>query len=417
MAQSTRTARKSRSSRTSPTPDQHSKTRGWPATAAIAVLGLLLAAEVARITVAARLAPSDPLTAARIAPEIPPVLAATVMADIGAAAAAGTAPRPETLADLRQLAAIAPLRPEPFLVNAALAERAGDSARSVELLTQARLRSPRSAAARYLLADNLLRGGNVIGALREMAVVSRLLPGASVQLVPALAQYARTPGARDELAAVVRANPLLKRPLLNALAADPANAELALALAGRDLRSPDPKDKAWKSRLLQGVVARRDYPGAYALWRKLAGVPGGPAPLLYNGSFRQTEAPPPFDWTYASGRGGGVAEPANGRLRVLYYGREDLVLASQLLLLKPGAYRFQAPTSGTAAPDALSWKLTCAGSKKELMALNVGAAGRATFTVPPGCSAQRLALSGRSSDMPEDSDVLIGPIALAKVRP
>ncbi|QNM83553.1 hypothetical protein H8M03_04275 [Sphingomonas sabuli] len=368
-----------------------------------------------RVTVAARIVSADPAGAARLAPDIPPVLAAGAMAEVGAAAAQAAPPPPQTAQKLRRLAAIAPLNIEPYLVGAALASRADDLARAETLLTEARLRQPRSAAARYLLADTLMRENKVIGAVQEMAVVSRLLPGTAVQLVPALADYARTPGARDELAAVIRANPLLKRPLLNALAADPANADLSLALAGTDARSSDPQDKEWKTRLIRGLIDGGDYPAAYALWRRFAGVAGDTQPLLYNGTFQRGPAPPPFDWSYTTGNaGGGFAEPADGRLRVLYYGRENMALAAQTLLLAPGAYTFQAPVSGTAAEGALAWTLVCAGSSAPLMTLPVGKGDSARFTIPNGCTAQTLTLKGTASDMAQDSDLRIGPVVIAR---
>lgn len=336
------------------------------------------------------------------------------MAEVGAAAATGAGPSPQTAERLRRLASTAPLRPEPYLVDAALAARDDDFARAEALLAEARWRNPRSAAARYLLADTLLREGKLTEALQEMAVVSRLIPSTSVQLVPALAEYAQAPDAREQLDAVLQANPRLKRPLLNALSSDPANAELVLALAGQDARSAERSAKQWKSRLIQGFIAQGDYAAAHALWRRFAGRSGDASPLLNNGTFAESPAPPPFDWSYNSGRGG-FAEPAGGRLRVLHYGREDMRLASQLLLLEPGAYRFRAPVSGTAAADALAWTLTCVSSGRRLMQLVVGQGDSAQFGVPDGCTAQMLALEGRSNEMPQSSDVQIGPAAIERV--
>lgn len=378
------------------------------------MVSLLLGVQVARVTVAARLADTDPATAARFAPEIPPVRAALAMAEVGAAASTGlTLPR-QTTERLNRLSFTAPLRPEPYLVNAALAAREDDFARAEALLAHARWRNPRSPGARYLLADTLLREGKVIEGLREMAVVSRLIPSTSVQLIPALADFAQTPGAREQLDAVLRANPRLKLPLLNALASDPANAGLVVALAGADSASADPRTKQWKSRLVEAFVERGDYASAYALWRQFAGLPASASPLVYNASFNETPAPSPFNWTYSSAGGAGLAEPANGRLRVIYYGRKNLGLASQLLLLEPGSYRFAAPVSGTAAAGAIAWTLTCVPSRAQLMQLVVGQGDSARFTVPAGCPAQRLVLKGRRSEMPQNSDVQIGPVVLQR---
>jgi hypothetical protein len=335
------------------------------------------------------------------------------MAEVGASAARGEAPGQRTLERFSTGASAAPLRPEPFLVQAAMAERAGDLDRAEALLKQARWRDPRSTAARYLLADVALRRNEVVEGLTEMAAVSRLLAGGATQIVPALSQYAHAPGAREQLAAVLKSNPRLKQPLLETLAADPANADLILALAGPDAPSVRPEAQAWKSRLHGGFVERGQYKRAYGLWRSFAGLPSQSAPLLFNGDFADMAAPPPFNWTFAS-TSAGLAEPSGGRLRVLYYGRENATLASQLLLLPPGTYRLQAPVTGTAAAGALTWTLTCAAGGKQLMQFDLAHGGAAQFSVPPGCEAQTLSLVGHMQDMPQASDIQLGPVTLQK---
>ena len=336
------------------------------------------------------------------------------MAQVGQAAAKGGDPDPAVISQLQLLGEIAPLQPEPFLVEAALAERKGDYGRAERLLRQARWRNPRSTAARYLLADVWLRQNKVTEGLGEMATLTRLLPSASVQLVPALAEYARSPGAREKLFAILQPNPQLKRPLLNALAADPDNADLILALAGPDARSTDEDAQSWKARLLAGFVKRGDFGRAYALWRTFAGLRAGDSPLLFNGNFGASPAPAPFNWIYNSSNAG-VAEPGGGKVRVLYYGRDDTNLVSQLLLLKPGTYAFGAPVAGAPAPNALAWTITCVGSSTQLLNLPLAAdSAGGKFTVPDGCTAQLLSLNGHSQDMPQDSDIQIGPVSLER---
>lgn len=379
-----------------------------------ALTGLLLAAEVARLTVAAHAADSNPLLANRLAPLSPNALISTGMAEIGQAAANGSEPASQTLWRFRVVAATAPLRPEPFLVEGAISERKGDLRKAHALLSEARWRNPRSSAALYLLADVALRENRVVDGLSEMAILAKLVPAATVQLIPSLAEFARLPDAREKLATVLKSNPNLKDPLLDALAANPANADLVLALAGNGFRSPNHESRIWQSRLLQGFIGKRDYGRAYNLWRIFAGVPEGAAPLLFNGDFRRTSAPPPFNWTYNSGSAG-IAEIDHGRLRVIYYGREDFTLASQMLLLPPGIYRFEARTTGRAAEGALTWSITCGPPGRTLMEFQIGRGGTAQVTVPPDCSAQTLALTGHLMDAPDNSDLQIGPVTLKRV--
>lgn len=373
------------------------------------------AAEVARLTVASALAERNPALASTLAPNAPPALVAAAMAGVGEAAAQGAAPGQATFDELRTLAAVAPLEPEPFLVEAAIAEREGNYERAELLLKEARVRNPRSAAARYLLADVWLREDKVVDGLREMAVLTRLMPAASVQLVPALSAYAQSPGARDKLGAILADNPQLKNPLLSALAANPDNADLVVALAGPPTDNPSNDTRAWQSRLLSGLVARGEFDRAYEIWRGFAKLPPGPRPLLFNGNFRRVSAPPPFNWDY-SGSSAGLAEPANGQLRVLFYARDETPLAAQLMLLSPGNYQFTAPSAGQIASGALSWRISCIGGKAVLAELPVGPGSAARrFSVPPGCPAQRVQLNGHLLESPSDSDVRIGPVLIERV--
>lgn len=378
---------------------------------------MLLAAEVARLTVASAVADENPERATGLAPSAPAALVSIAMRQVGEAAAKGGNPDETTFLQLRAVAASDPLRTEPFLVEAAMAERAGEYDRAKQLLLQARSRDPRSPATRYLYADTAVRQGSVLEGLQEMAVLSRLVPAASVQLVPALAQFAQTPGSHAKLAAILAQNPQLKYPLLAALATNPDNADLILTLAGPPAAKPDNDTLAWEARLLRGMIARGDYQRAYDLWRHFALLPAGAQPLLFNGDFRDVAAPEPFNWNY-SGSSAGVAEPDSGSLSVLYYGRDDAVLAGQMLLLPPGSYRFESPISGKIVAGALSWTIACVGAKTSLMDLSLGGASAqsGTFSVPAeGCPAQRLVLNGHQEDSPEDSNVRIGPASIERI--
>jgi tetratricopeptide (TPR) repeat protein len=392
--------------------------RSSPAVAIAAiVLAVLLAAEVARLTVSSAVANDNPHLALRLAPGAPEALASSAMAGVGQAAANGIDPDEATFRRLRAVAASDPLRTEPFLVEGAMAEKAGAYDRAKQLLVQARSRDPRSAAARYLYADTAVRQGRLVEGLEEMAVLSRLVPGAAIQLVPALAQFAQTPGSHDKLAGILAQNPQLKNPLLIALATNPDNANLIIALAGPPSATPTNDTRAWQTRLLMGLVARGEYRRAYELWRGFARLPAGAQPLLFNGGFRPLGAPAPFNWDFGGSKAG-IAEPGNGQLRVLYYGRQDAQLAAQLLILSPGTYRFAAPTAGNLVAGALSWRLSCLGASVPLMDVQLGTpvTTSATFTVPAnGCPAQQLQLNGHLEDSPEDSDVRLGPAIIERV--
>jgi hypothetical protein len=338
------------------------------------------------------------------------------MAEVGIAAAQGGDPSAATFRRLRAIAESDPLRTEPFLVEGAMAERAGAYGRARRLLIEARRRDPRSIAARYLLADTAVRQGRIIDGLREMAVLSRLIPDASIQLVPALAQYALTAGSHNQLATILAQNPQLKTPLLIALATNPDNADLIVALAGPPTSISDKSRRAWQARLLAGMVTRGEYRRAYGYWRRFAAGMMRPQELLFNGEFRDVTAPPPFNWTFSASMAG-LAEPGERRLRVLYYGRQDAVLARQLLMLSPGRYRFQSPITGDVVAGALTWTLSCANRKGAFMELQLASSpgASASFNVPTDCPAQWLLLNGHMEVSPQDSNVAIGPLDVERL--
>jgi tetratricopeptide (TPR) repeat protein len=128
------------------------------------------------LTLASLYAETSPETAARLAAYLPEALVGSAMAQVGMAAAKGEDPPPSALARLRALARLAPLSPEPYLVNGAIALRSGDFERAEKLLLQARQLAPRSAAARILLADLWVAQGRIRDGFGELAALSRLVP-------------------------------------------------------------------------------------------------------------------------------------------------------------------------------------------------------------------------------------------------
>jgi hypothetical protein len=346
----------------------------------------------------------------------PDALAAQVMGDVGRAAAQGQTPGRETLAEVEQLAITHPLNAEPFLVRAAIALQDGDNARAERLLIAARQRAPRSPAARYLLGDLYIRTGRPIEAMTEMAVLNRLVPSAGVQLAPALAEYARSPGAVPQVRSILASYPELEVPVLAQLSSEPRNAELILSLASQRPTQAPPPD--WQRLMLITLVNSGEYDRAYAIWRKLAGAPdlrGG----FYNPNFTDKSAPGPFNWQFAQGAGG-VAEPApGGGLQVVYFGRDTVDLAHQVLLLSTGSYRLTMNVSGDVGGDgSIGWEVTCLGANREVYRMPLRASGSASgqFTIPADCKAQRIALAADAPEVPDAADFRISGLQLTRLQ-
>lgn len=383
---------------------------------AASLVGIVLAVLLLRLAIVR----ADPEShwARQVSPEHPSVLAATAMREVGVAAAQRAIPSNLTLKRIRELAHNEPLSVYPFLVEGAIAEKEGALNRAEQLYGAALRLQPRSAAAHYLLTDLYLRTGDTANGMREIAELSRLVPGGSVQLVPALAQFARSPGAADQLRRIFASDPQLEQPVLSSLAADPANAELILSVANRTGSGPGEAAPEWEEKLLDAMIAQGSYEKAYAIWTKITGNRNGAG--LFNPAFRQTNAPPPFNWSFVSAQAG-VAEPENGSLRILFYGRNNATLARQILLLPPGHYRLTvsvAAASGNAG--TLAWAIICLPDRKQIFNLPLSGNGETQtlageFEIPTaGCGAQQIELDGTMEDSPETADLRIGALSLQR---
>lgn len=382
--------------------------------AVLAVPAVLLGFQAVR-TAAVAHEPTRATIGAKLWPSHPAVVLDQTMAEIGALAARGRTLPPATLRKVRDIATRTPLAPEPFLINGAMLQSEGRDDQAERLFTEARSRDPRSDAARYFLTDRYFRTGRIQQALAEMAVFARLVPNGSAQFAPALAAFAKTPGAVPQVRKFFRSSPEFEPVVLAELAADSRNAELILALAGPPSGSRQGPAPPWQSRIVGELVAQGNFAKAYAVWSAVSGVRGGGG-ALFNPKFEQIAAPPPFNWSFASA--GGVAEPADGRLRVIYYGRQDSVLAQQLLLLRPGRYRLAMTVTGqSAGRSALAWSLVCLPPPRGILSLPLKPESgmlAAEFAVPADCPAQRLELTGSAGDFPQSIDVTIGNFSLAR---
>lgn len=336
------------------------------------------------------------------------------MAEIGSAAAkANSMPASARLA-LARAARQAPLAVEPFFVEGTVAQMGGSGPRAEALFLAARTRNPRAPAPRYFLAEHYLRTNRVGDGLAEMSVLSRLVPNGLQPFGPALAAYARTPGAVPELRRFFRNAPGLRDMTLSILANDPANVALILSLAPAAPARQGPPP-GWQVQLVQSLIAKGDYSAAEVVWRRITGL--ADRGLLYNPEFRDTTSPPPFNWQLTSGSAGVAEASETGGLDVIYYGREEVVLAAQTVLLAPGRYWLAMRAKGASSASGLAWSIGCVGTKDELLRLPLesvrkGAIG-AAFTVPStGCGAQNIELRGRPGDDTQTAQLTIFDLSL-----
>jgi hypothetical protein len=163
------------------------------------------------------------------------------------------------------------------------------------------------------------------------------------------------------------------------------------------------------------MVNAGDYAGAEALWSRISGVAN--RGLLYNPQFRDNAGPPPFNWQLSSGNGGVAEASGGGGLDVIYYGRDEVSLAGQLVRLGAGRYRLAMRIDAPTSAAGLEWSIGCVGSNGSLMALPLEAAQKGTlagmFAVPPAaCPAQWLELRGKPTDASQTAQVTISNLSL-----
>ena len=116
------------------------------------------------------------------------------MAEIGEAANKGQAPGAASVARSMAAARRAPLAVEPFLIAGAIAQ--SEQAHDARRAAVRRSGAPRSAlgGGTVFLAQLYLASGRPGEGLRHASVLVRLVSGGPAALVPAIAQYAKSPG-------------------------------------------------------------------------------------------------------------------------------------------------------------------------------------------------------------------------------
>jgi tetratricopeptide (TPR) repeat protein len=393
--------------------------RGIVTAALLIVAGVLLAALCFRVAIVEVL-PSDAPAIARFAPNDPEVV-------LDKAATALVAQHgildPATLAAVRSAAAAAPLDARAFLVlgHQDLLDRKPDQA--VATLEAGQRLDPRDRVIHLLLLDRYLRTGRYADAATQFSVSARLIGAADSAIASAMAQMSLAPGTRDAVRRTLRTDPRLEEQVLIALAKSQAAPATIFALASPTALREAGDAESWGPALVDRLVAQGRYAEAREIWQRIYRLPDAAvATPLFDAGLHKLPGTPPFNWTLvASGLGG--ADMRSGTLAIDYYGRDTGLLAEQLLVLKPGAYRFTFAVEGSkvAAGPTLAWTLRCAAPKgdsgPELMNAVVAATGMphretAGFTVPANCPAQRLALSGNAGEFPTPMSVTLRDLAL-----
>lgn len=344
-------------------------------------------------------------------PEHPDVLRAEILIGVTQAASRRTGLTSSTADQVKSLAAIAPLAPEPFAVTGAMALRQREYRQAEQRLMDARRRDPRFEATRMLLAQTYLVQEKVVPGLKELVSLSQISPAVMPGITAALAAYSHAPGAVSRLQQALRGNPSLENALLAYLAADPRNAQLILSLVSGEHRGNTLSQ--WQQKLLSSLVSSGDAANALRLWHEFT---GRGTPDL--GDFSNSVIQSPFTWTLRTSSAGSAT--AHGqRLDVQFFGETDNSLASTTLILAPGQYQIGFRVSGASSDKpSVHLLLVCVPSGAKLLDVAVvprtGASG-ARFEVPAGCAAQTLNLMGFAQVFPTEAAFSISDVQVHKL--
>jgi hypothetical protein len=318
-----------------------------------------------------------------------------------------------TLAAVRRAAVAAPLDARPFLILGHQQLLDGKGRQAVATLEAGQRLDPRQRLIHLLLLDRYLRTGRYTDAASQFSVTARLVGPAQGAIATTMAQMSLAPETRDAVRRTLRADPALERAVLVALAKSDTAPTVIFALASPSAKRDAGASASWGPVLISRLVERGGYAAARSAWQTIYSLSGQQAAApLFDAALQELPASPPFNWSLVSGKLG-AADIQNGSLSVNYYGRDNGDLASQLLVLRPGAYRFGFTVDGskTAAGPTLTWSLRCAnGAKTELMNTAVVGTGTrhrvaASFAVPSNCPAQQLTLTGNAGEFPAPVNV------------
>ena len=323
-----------------------------------------------------------------------------------------------TLDAVRRAAAAAPLDGRAFLVlgHQQLLDR--EPVRAVATLEAGQRLDPRNRVIHLLLLDRYLRTGRYADAAAQFSVSARLVGSADTAIAQAMAQMSLIPETRDAMRRTLRTDPGLEEQVLTALARSNAAPSAIFALASSTALRDAGGTESWGPVLVDRLVDQGRYADARAVWQHIYRLPDATlAAPLFDAGLRKLPGAPPFNWTLVAS-GLGAADMRSGTLAIDYYGRDTGMLAGQLLVLKPGSYRFAFTVEGSkvAAGPSLTWTLRCAAPKgdpgPDLMNVVVSATGTphretANFTVPANCPAQRLTLTGNAGEFPTPMSVTI----------
>jgi hypothetical protein len=302
-----------------------------------------------------------------------------------------------------------PLNARALRILGQLAAAAGDEASTEKFMQAASSRSLHERLPIYYMMLKRVEQKNYDASLYYADALLRTTPEALGDVMPTLVFLAETPAASGELMSVLAKNPPWRSAFLRALPAAVGDARTPLAVLLAIKNAPDPPTEMDLRPYLTFLIDKKEYELAYYAWLQfLPAEHLSRVGLLYNGMFDFPPSGLPFDWVISSGAGVTTeilrptdVDVAHALLIRFEQGRVEFPGVSQMLILGPGNYQFNAKFKGELiGPRGLKWRLLCAGggtsvaeSPMLIGAHPVWKEVEFSFTVPAdNCRAQQLRL-------------------------
>jgi hypothetical protein len=281
-----------------------------------------------------------------------------------------TAELAETGADT--LIGKAPLTEYPYLVKALAREREGEIGEAEALVHHAYRLNPRSAEARFWLAQHYLSTGRTEEGVDAIAALYRLRPGLNPLLGTLLAEAAREPEARAAIAARLANTRYILGVVSHAAEANLAPGELTQLLKATDLSLLPNGLASAQASVTSGAMRDGNFEQAYAAWREL--LPDGDEPTnpVYDGDFTLAGGAP-FGWTLSNSQHAEVRKGQEGQpeqrpaIIIRAFGSLPAEVARQRIFARPGRYRFSfmvAPVEAAGGDPGFEWRLKCRDNKE-----------------------------------------------------
>jgi hypothetical protein len=291
----------------------------------------------------------------------------------------------------------------------AAAATSGDAANADPFLDLARRTSLRDVPTHAWLLTRYKALGRAADAIAEADILLRqraeLWPTILPELVLLLTGNEE---AVRPLAATLASKPYWRGSFLLMAGTNAPNKDILFALFERMTAIGSPPTSDEIAGYFTGPDKWSDPRKMLARWRSL--VPearSAPLSLIRDGEFNGVDGPPPFNWTFFDSDGGYsriAPGPSDGRghaLELSIDGSREVVLAQQMLVLRPGRYRLRAKLFAEEKSEhaQFGWKLECIGGAP-LGQTRLDADERAwrtaelAFAIPNNCPGQRISIMG-----------------------